>query len=113
MTDTVSVRTNKTRYAEGSTVAVTADFRASGAANTPTTVHYRLDNLNSGEKIIDWTSVSASSQVSISIPGTSNVCEFGHSLRERFQVLVQADRGLSTQYTGKAEWITENVRGIS
>jgi hypothetical protein len=113
MTDTVSVRIPQNTVNEGSTVEVTAKFLEAGAAETPTTVHYQVVNLSSEQTVKDWTSVSTSDEVTIQVQGTDNVCEFRHSISERFRVIVQTNRGLTGQHTGYADYDVKNFRNIN
>lgn len=115
MADQIEIRIPKTVIQEETGFTVTADFRtrATKAASTPTTVHYRVDDLESNTEILGWTSVSAASQVTIDIPSTVNKIKQGYKPRERKQIIVQADRGLSTQATNKRQWYVENLTGIT
>jgi len=114
MADQVEIQLPKTRFSEGTNFTALVKFRdrATLAASTPTTIHYRVDDLTSSTKITDWTSVSAAANVSIALSSTENSIQ-GHSNRvERKQLLVKADSGLSTQAMGQVVWQVINHYGI-
>lgn len=98
---------------EGSSFTATAYFRtrSTSAASTPTTVHYRIDCLTTGTEIADWTSVSASSSVSISITGTHNAIQSDENDVEVKQLTVSADKDLSTQVRQTVRWKVSNLFG--
>lgn len=114
VSDQVEVRMPKTRHFEGTNFTVTVNFRnRSGiAAATPTTVHYRVDDITGRQMITDWTSVSAASSVDIDITPTENAINGDSNAIERRQLLVKADSGLSTQAIGRGIWQIENLQGI-
>lgn len=113
MADQVEISLPKTRVNERSQFIATVRFRtrSSAAASTPTTVHYKLSNLQTGETITDWTSVTAASEVSITIPGASNQIRANSHSLERMELLVAADRGLSTESIGRRNYQINNVYG--
>jgi hypothetical protein len=115
MADQVAVRLPKSRWPEKTTFTATVNFRtlSTAAASTPTTIHYRIDCLSTKTKLQDWTSVSAAAEATITITSTHNAIQDDNNNRERRQILVQADQGLSTQATGRAVWLVENYHGIS
>ncbi len=114
MADQVEVSIPKTRVPEGTNFTATAYFRtrATGAASTPTTVQYRLDNITGSKVITDWTTVSPASSVTIVIKSTENAINGNNNRTERLQIMVKADDGLSTQTIGSAQWRVINLFGI-
>lgn len=115
MADQVEIQLPKTRVKEGDNFTLTANFRtrSTKAASTPSTIRYRVDCIKTRRTVVDWTSVSAASAVSIAIPSTVNKIKDDSNTKEHKQIIVQADAGLSTQATGRAVWIVENLFGIS
>lgn len=115
MADQVEIRIPKTVIQEETGFTITANFRtrSTKAASIPTTVHYRIDDLESNTVLIEWTLVTADAQVSIVIPSTVNKIKQDYKKRERKQIIVQANRGLSTQATNKRQWFVENLTGIT
>lgn len=112
MADTVAVQIPRPRVKEGSAFTATAYFRAAGAASTPTNVHYRLDNLTTGERIADWTSVSAAANVSISVTAAQNAIRSQCNRVERMQLTVAADHDLSTEIREPSVYEVENIQGF-
>jgi len=114
MADQVEILLPKTRHNEGTNFTATAYFRdrATKASSTPTTVHYRVDDLNGNTNITPWTSVSAAASVSISITPTMNAIQGQSNRIERKQLMVKADDGLSTQAIGSVIWQVKNLYGI-
>jgi len=113
--DQVEIQLPKTRVKEGDNFTATVYFRtrATKAAATPTTVRYKVDCLKTRQTVLDWTSVSPASSVSLTIPATVNAIQDDTNDIERKQILVQADAGLSTQSTGRTIYQVENIYGIS
>ena len=109
VTDKLVART----VAEGSAVTFTVKFYADSSEpwtlTAPTTIRYRLDNPETGEQIIDWTTVSPASSVSITIAGTANTL-VSYRDRARRELLIEADAGLSTQYRKTHRfWVSTNA----
>lgn len=116
MADEVAVRLPKTRWPEQSAFTATVNFRdrATKAASSPTTIHYRVDCLSTGTVLTNWTTVSSpAAEKEISISSTENSIQQDSSRREHRQLVVKADDGLSTQVTGRALWWVENFAGVS
>ena len=113
MADQIAIQLPKTRFKEGSAFTATADFRtrSTAAAATPTTIHYRVDCLTTGVELADWTSVSAASNVSISITGTHNAIQNDCNRYETKQLTIMADQDLSTQHRETIIWRVENLYG--
>lgn len=80
--------------------------------NVPTTVKYRVDCLTTGVAMVNWTTVSPASSVSISIPVAAQAVNQEVNWREKRQVTVKANDGLSTQYLGTFTYYVENNEAI-
>lgn len=113
MADQVEIALPKTQFNERSAFTATARFRtrASAAASVPTTVHYRISNLQTKEYVTDWTSVTAASEVSISVTAANNKIRDNTHKTERLELLVAADRGLATEVIGRVVYRILNVYG--
>lgn len=111
---TFRANTSRNRVQEGSALTITAKFwtdtSETWTAQTPTTVHYRIDCLTTGTAILDWTSVAAATSATLSITGTQNAIQSDCNEWETKQVTVKIDSGLSTQYQ---EAMTYDVRNLS
>ena len=114
MTDRISIQFPKTIVWEDTSFTATLNYRTTaGAATTPTNVWYRVDCLSSGETVTDWTQVSSpSTSNTITITSAMNDIKT-NTRRERKQLVVQTDRGLSTQVTEARNWIVKNLQGIA
>lgn len=114
-TDQIEIQIPKSVWKEKSAFIATAYFRlrSTAAAVTPTTVHYRVDDLTTGLQLQDWTSVSTASNVSIAITATFNAIQDDSSHRERKQLTVKADDGLDTQHIETIEWQIVNLLGLT
>jgi len=114
-TDQIEIQIPKSIWKEKSAFIATAYFRlrSTAAAVTPTTVHYRVDDLTTGKELIDWTSVSAASNVSIAITATFNTIQDDTSRRERKRLTIKADDGLDTQHLETKEWFVVNLLGLT
>src|SRR5688500_4626990 len=99
MADQVSIQIAEPVVTAGSAVTATVNFRtrSTAAASTPTSIRYKVDCLTNKRTLVEWTSVSAASSASITVPGTSNgTIDSGNDLETR-QITVISDYGLSTQ----------------
>lgn len=114
MADQIAFQQRKDHIRESSRHVVTAYFRdrATAAASTPTNVRYRLENLTTGEMIVDWTAASAASSVDITITPTQNALRDQCHREETMELSVAADYGLSTQYIESTTYTIENVRAV-
>lgn len=64
--------------------ALTADL----AASTPTSARYRIDDLNRGDAVLDWTSLTPATSMSFIVTTDQNAIRNGLS-RERRQIIVE------------------------
>lgn len=88
---------------------ITAYFRDAGAASAPTTVHYRIDDITTGTKITDWTSVSPAVSVDITVKSAENRIIANGDATERRQITVSADKGTTTETRSTTEWFVKNI----
>ncbi len=112
MTDTF-VKLPDSRHKERSSFTATAYFRdSSDAAEAPTTIHYRIDDLTTRTVLLDWTSVSAASSASIAVTSAQNKIINDRNDWERRQITVAANKDLATETRDTAQWIIENIGGF-
>lgn len=99
---------------EGSAFTATVYMRdrATAAASTPTSIKYRLDNLTTGERILDWTTVSAASSASIAITGQQNAIRDENNANEKMELTVSADHDLATQVRQSVQYTIANNRAF-
>lgn len=119
--DQIEIQIPKTQVTEKSAFTATAYFRTreTGAAATPTTVHYRVDNLTTLDNMVNWTSVTPGTSASIAIPASANVLQqavrsrIGGSPYESLQLTVAIDRGLTTEVNRAVKWRVNDVHGVN
>ena len=100
-------------YKERSSIAVLVNFRdSSDAAAAPTTIHYRIDNLSTGDNLLDWTTVSPASSATITIKASENIIKNEGNRRERYQITVAADKDTDDETRDTAFWVCENIEGF-
>jgi hypothetical protein len=111
--DQIALSVPKPRVKEGSAFSATAYFRtrSTALATAPTTIHYRIDCLTTGTEIADDTSVTAASSATIAITATHNAIQSDGNTKERKQLTVITDSGLSTQHRETITWTVENLYG--
>ena len=100
-------------YNERSAFTTTAYYRnASDAADTPTTIHYRVDDLTTNTVITNWTSATPGVSVDITITPTENRMISNRNKWERRQITVSADKGLSTETRDIVQYKVLNTGGF-
>lgn len=111
--DQIAFQLPETRVNEGSAFSLPVYLRnrATAAAATPTTIHWRLDCKTTGREIADWTSVSAASNFTIALTGAHNAILNDSNAQETKQVTVKVDDGLDSQYVGAVQYIVWNLFG--
>jgi len=84
---------------ELSAVTVTVNPEdAAGVATTPTTVSYRIDDCRTTKQLVDWTVLTPSTVMTISIPGSVNaIINSARQTPEIKTVTIRIDVDLSTQ----------------
>lgn len=100
-------------YPERSAFTATVYFRdSSDAADTPTTVHYRVDDLTTDTNITGWTSVTPGTSVNITITPTENRMIYNRNKWERRQLTVSSDKGLTTETRDIIQFKIMNTGGF-
>ena len=86
-------------YDELSTVTVTASLKDNnGDALTPVTARYRIDDCLTGRQLVDWTTLTPATAMTIQIPGSVNaIINSDRQTPEQKVVTLNTDNGLSTQ----------------
>jgi hypothetical protein len=102
---------------EGSALTVTAKFYDDASdpwtLSAPTTIRYRVDDLNSGSEMVGWTTVTPATSASITVSGSENRILQSFSPQEGRMMTVQANAGLSTQYSETYNWFVTDIYGIT
>lgn len=115
MTDKIvfSASTDRIRERSQLPVLVRLRDRLTGLASvTPTNLHYRLDDLESGQEITPWTSLTPGAETTITLTASQNQLHSQLSQAEVHQLTVAADYGLPTQFTEAWEFIVQNITGV-
>ncbi len=113
MIDQIVFSQRKDHIREGSQHVVGVKFRqrSDASAQTPTNIRYRIDDLTCGV-VLDWTSVSADDEITITVTASQNALRSqGHEYEVR-ELTVAADYGLSTQFVDSITYRLENVLGV-
>lgn len=115
MSDQVEISIPKTKWPERSAFVATAYFRdrATAAADTPTSVKYRIECLTTGNVLADWTTVTPASSVTVPVTATHNAIQDDCNAYETKQLLVAADYGAADQHIGRRTWRVENLVGVT
>jgi hypothetical protein len=97
-------------HSELTSVTVTAEPKDSnGDAYTPTTAEYRVDDCRSGEQLVDWTTLTPSTSMTITIPGSANAIIHTNQDREDKVVTVRTDKDLATQQYSDYKYQVKNL----
>lgn len=85
------------RISENEGFQYRATFREDGVEVTPTTVHWRVTKSDTGEVVQDWTSVTPSSSVTITVRGWLNTLASQYVKSERRLLTIVWDKGLDLE----------------
>ena len=111
---TITAQFPRRRLPEGSAASFTAKaFDDSFTATAPTSASYRVDNPDTCENLIDWTTLSASTSMAISLNGATQLLRNQSCNEERRRLTVKLNDGLSTQTTKSYDWYITNALGVS
>ena len=102
------------RQNEDSSFTATAYGRnaSTDAAEAPTTAKYRVDCITTGVTLQDWTTLSVSTSMPISITSTFNAIQDNSNRFEKKQLTVAANPDTATQYRAVVTWKVENIRNF-
>lgn len=82
-------------------------------AQVPTNLYYRLDNLNTGAVVLDWTSITADDETSLTVTPDQNAITDTCRAFQTMQISVAADYGLSTQCINDFRYQIKNLQGVT
>lgn len=72
---------------------------SAGAPTIPTTARYRVDDCRTNKQLVNWTSLTPSLSMQITIPGSVNaIIDSDRSTPEVKTVTVELDKDLTTQH---------------
>jgi hypothetical protein len=115
MIDQIVFYQRKDHIRESSQHVITAKFkdRATATLVVPTNISYRIDCLTTGAAVLDWTTVSADDEITITITATQNAMQDQCRSYEIKELTVAADYGLATQFIESVTYHVENLRGVT
>ena len=100
-------------YDEGSYASVTANFYDSaGTAAAPTSIRYRVEDVETEKGVLGWTTATAAATVVLSVNASYNVMQDESNRRERKQLTVEANQGTSTAMSATTYYDIINRLGI-
>lgn len=108
----IYIQTPQDNVPEGSSFDATAYFRLSDAGTTPTTARYRIDNITTGLNMRDWTDLTPAESITIPVTPADTATRSSYSSKERMQMTVEVNTGLSTQVRKQHDFIVENIRAF-
>lgn len=94
---------------EDSSFTATIKFRLVDASTVPTTVRYRIDCTTTLKKIRDWTSLTPAASIDVIITPADNEIVSDARRRERRQITVETNTGLSTQTRERVWWNVHRI----
>ena len=101
-------------YNEKQQVTITTRaINRNGAVFTPTNARYRVDDLDSEEAIVAWTSLTPSAEMTITINATDNAMQNANSPLETRVVTVETDAGLATAHPDEYRYKLKNLKFIT
>jgi len=75
----------------------------------PTNARYRLDDLDSRRELVAWTSLTAATEMTITIPAASNAIIAVNRKRERKVLTVEIDDGLASGHHSEYIYWVKNL----
>lgn len=83
---------------------------AAGVATAPTTASYRIDDCLTRNELVAWTTMTPSTEMTITVPGTVNaIINNDRTTPEKKVVTVEFDKGLSTQHYAEYFYRVKNL----
>jgi hypothetical protein len=115
MTDQIVFFQRKDHVRESSQHTINVSFRnrATAALTIPTNIRYKITDLGTGYVVLDWTSVSADDEITLTITPTQNALQCQGQPYEVREVAVAADYGLSTQFIDSITYRVENLAAVT
>lgn len=113
---TITSKLSRNQVAEDSAFNVTAKFYDDSSdpwtLSAPTSIRYCVTCATTGVTMVNWTTVSPASSVTISMGSSANSLNSAWRPYEKRELTVQANNGLSNQYADTYKWIVTNTMGI-
>ena len=114
MADQIAIQLPKTLFDQGSAFTAKVFFRdrATSAASTPSLVEFKLYNTTVDKVIRNWTQVTPASSVEIDIGSSWNEIQSDANSREKINLIIIADRGMSTEVRDSRHYVIKNIEGL-
>lgn len=112
MTTRIAFSLDRRTVNEDTSTVIGVKFRQDEAATIPTSIMYRIDDLNTGAILHDWSSISPASEVSITVTPAQNAIQNDFHGYETRQLLIAADYALDSQYVDAITWNVRNLSGV-
>ncbi len=109
--DTLTARTVMDGAAFNVLIQVYTDTSEPWVLTTPTTLRYRIDDPDTGEAVLTWTTLTPDDETTLTITGTQNTLS-GCVPRSRRQLTVEANHGLSTCAIATRDYWIRNLVGV-
>ena len=84
-----------------------------GLVFTPTNARYRVDDLDSEEAIVAWTSLTPSTEMTITIDATDNAMQNADKKQEIRVVTVETNAGLTSAHPEEYRYKLKNLKFIT
>ena len=110
LTDRLVARTANDGQAIAFAAKVYTDTAEPWTLVVPTTLRYRIDDLDTGCNVLDWTTVTPASTATITITAAQNT--ISNCRNARRQIVVEADHGLATNCITTREYTIRNLSGV-
>jgi hypothetical protein len=99
---------------ELSQVVVTASpLDLQGDPYTPSNARYKVTDCASEDELVAWTSLTPSTAMIITVPGSANAIIRGRHKTETKVVTVQTDSGLDTSHYEEYEYKVKNLKFVT
>lgn len=80
-------------------IVTVTPFDSANEPTTPTTARYRIDDCRSEKELVDWTALTPSTSMTITIPGSVNkIINSDRQTPEAKVVTVHIDKDLTTEH---------------
>jgi hypothetical protein len=87
---------------------VTITLTLDGGAAIPSTLRWKLDCTTTQTSVVEWTGISASSSVALTVPATANAIVYTANPYETKRITVQANAGTDSQINAVFDYDVTN-----
>ena len=114
MADQIAIQLPKTVFDQGSSFTAKVFFRdrATSSASTPSLVEFKLYNTTVDHVIRNWTQVTPAASIEIDIGAAWNAIQSNANDREKINLIIIADRGMTTEVRDSRQYVIKNIEGL-